>query len=47
MLERNGVQNIFLMGFLTKICILDTSRADSDELPQIEVYVPLDGYAST
>ena len=45
-LERNGVRQLFLMGFLTNVCVLDTSQAASDEVPQIKVYVPLDGCAA-
>ncbi len=45
-LERNKVQRLFIMGFLTNVCIEDTVMELSENMPKIAKYVLIDGCAA-
>jgi nicotinamidase-related amidase len=45
-LEENGVHRLFLMGFLTNASIVETAREIEERMPNISIYVLVDGCAA-
>eukprot|EP00591_Stephanopyxis_turris_P017468 CAMPEP_0195539558 /NCGR_PEP_ID=MMETSP0794_2-20130614/50116_1 /TAXON_ID=515487 /ORGANISM="Stephanopyxis turris, Strain CCMP 815" /LENGTH=234 /DNA_ID=CAMNT_0040673595 /DNA_START=526 /DNA_END=1230 /DNA_ORIENTATION=+ len=47
LLEKRGVKNMFVAGFLTNGCVEETARAATERLPDLRVVVLTDGCAAT
>eukprot|EP00588_Corethron_pennatum_P012659 CAMPEP_0194265640 /NCGR_PEP_ID=MMETSP0169-20130528/814_1 /TAXON_ID=218684 /ORGANISM="Corethron pennatum, Strain L29A3" /LENGTH=1665 /DNA_ID=CAMNT_0039006149 /DNA_START=543 /DNA_END=5540 /DNA_ORIENTATION=+ len=45
-IEDKGITRLFLMGFLTNVCIEETARAASERFPGMEINILSDGCAS-
>jgi nicotinamidase-related amidase len=45
-LESKGIQRLFIMGFLSNVCIEETTREASDLFPDMNIYVMVDGCAA-